>query len=374
MGLILDHELSPERFYYVMRYVPGQSLRIVTSRLHAASGGQGLEGESLRTALGYVRDLLRTLREYHAAGMWHKDVKPDNVIVEEPKEWHTPVDLRASILAPLETPRHACLVDFGLLSSLRSAMTLTTHGTEYYRDPEMVRQALRGVKVHEVDGVRFDIYATGAVMYSVLEDAFPAQGVLSPFKKRVPAAATWIVRRAMADYEQRYTSVDAMLQDMDALLASGDLFAFSPMSLPSNAATRDALQDPAPANALPAAQSLLAAHADASALGATAGLPVEPSAHSWSEHSSNEPLEAPPTRQIPQPLFDASMAHEPTRAGGAPTSVLAATAGAPLPRCVVVTNWWSGAIRMETPLPASSMQPAPAPASQETPGATPEAI
>ena len=33
-------------------------------------------------------------------------------------------------------------------------MTLTTHGTEYFRDPEMVRLALRGVKVHQVDGSR----------------------------------------------------------------------------------------------------------------------------------------------------------------------------------------------------------------------------
>jgi hypothetical protein len=35
-------------------------------------------------------------------------------------------------------------VDFGLITPLRSAMTLTTHGTEYFRDPEMVRMALQG--------------------------------------------------------------------------------------------------------------------------------------------------------------------------------------------------------------------------------------
>ena len=50
--------------------------------------------------------------------------------------------------------QRAHLVDFGLLSRLRSAMTLTTHGTEYFRDPEMVRMALRGVKVHEVRAPR----------------------------------------------------------------------------------------------------------------------------------------------------------------------------------------------------------------------------
>ena len=32
------------------------------------------------------------------------------------------------------------LVDLGLITPLASAMTLTTHGTEYFRDPELVRK------------------------------------------------------------------------------------------------------------------------------------------------------------------------------------------------------------------------------------------
>ncbi|MCP6440745.1 hypothetical protein NL474_30330, partial [Klebsiella pneumoniae] len=77
----------------------------------------------------------------------------------------------------------------------------TTHGTEYFRDPEMVRLALRGVKVQEVDGAKFDLYAAGAVLYSMIENSFPAHGVLSPINKRCPEALRWIVRRAMADYD-----------------------------------------------------------------------------------------------------------------------------------------------------------------------------
>ena len=65
----------------------------------------------------------------------------------------------------------AHLVDLGLVTPLSSAMTLTTHGTEYYRDPEMVRLAMQGVKVHEVGGVKFDVYSAGAVLYSMIENS-----------------------------------------------------------------------------------------------------------------------------------------------------------------------------------------------------------
>jgi hypothetical protein len=130
-------------------------------------------------------------------------------------------------------------VDFGLVSSLRSAMTLTTHGTEYFRDPEMVRLALRGVKVHEVDGTRFDIYGVGAVLYSVIEDSFPAHGELSQVTKRCPETIKWIIRRAMANYDKRYDSAALMLADLNAVLSAPDPFAMRPVDLPSMSALGD---------------------------------------------------------------------------------------------------------------------------------------
>jgi serine/threonine protein kinase len=212
LGLVLDHELNDERFFYVTRYVPGESLGLVTQRLHAFSGSEGLEAGHLRQALGYVSDLLRTLDQYHRGGLWHKDVKPDNIIVDG---------------------RAAHLVDFGLVTPLRSGMTLTTHGTEYFRDPEMVRMALKGVKVHQVDGAKFDIYATGAVLFSMIENSFPAHGGLSQIGKRCPEAAKWIVRRAMTEYDRRYTSSAAMLADIEVLRHAPDPFAVRPADLPS---------------------------------------------------------------------------------------------------------------------------------------------
>ncbi|MFI4917035.1 MAG: serine/threonine protein kinase [Phycisphaerales bacterium JB060] len=212
MGLVLEHQLTDERFFYVMRYAPGESLTRVTQQMHAMTGGKGLSKRDLRTVLGYERDLLDTLAAYHAGGLWHKDVKPDNIIVDGDK---------------------ARLVDFGLITHLRSAMTLTTHGTEYFRDPEMVRMALRGVKVNEVDGERFDVYAAGAVLYSMIENSFPAHGGLSRVSQPCPESLRWIVRRAMADYDKRYRSAGEMLADVQHVLTAQDMFAIKPAELPS---------------------------------------------------------------------------------------------------------------------------------------------
>lgn len=212
LGLVLEHELSNERFYYVTQYMPGESLSLVTQRLHAMSGGEGLADSHLRSALAYTGDLLRTLDGYHRGGLWHKDVKPDNIIVDG---------------------RSAHLVDFGLVTPLRSGMTLTTHGTEYFRDPEMVRLALKGVKVHQVDGAKFDIYGAGAVLFSLVENSFPAHGGLSQISRRCPEALRWIVRRAMTDYDKRYPSAAAMLADVELVLRAADPFAVKPIDLPS---------------------------------------------------------------------------------------------------------------------------------------------
>ncbi len=204
LGLILEHQLSGERFFYVMRYVPGNSLSLVTHELHAKSPVAetdktgGLGHEQLKRTVEHVCDLMATLRVYHEAGLWHKDIKPDNIIVHA-------VDSRAH------------LVDFGLLTPLRSSMTLTTHGTEYFRDPEMVRMALRGTKVKDIDGCKFDIYGAGAVLYAVLENSFPAHGALSALSKRCPSTLKWVVRRAMTDYDKRYPTSAAMLADLEVI-------------------------------------------------------------------------------------------------------------------------------------------------------------
>jgi len=212
LGLVLEHELTDERFFYVMPYVPGEAMGALTQRLHAESGAGGLDPRRMRYTLTLIAELLETLSVYHRGGLWHKDIKPDNIIVSGDT---------------------ATLVDLGLVTPLRSAMTLTTHGTEYFRDPEMVRMALRGAKVNEVDGVKFDIYGAGAVLFSAIENSFPAHGGLSQLTKRCPEALRWIIRRSMAELSQRYSSAEEMLADLRVVIEADDPFALKPKDLPS---------------------------------------------------------------------------------------------------------------------------------------------
>lgn len=231
LGMVLEHGLDERRYFYVMPYVPGENLSLVSERMHAKSGKEGLGQKQVQESLGYMADLLVTLDRFHAAGLWHKDVKPDNIIVRDGR---------------------AHLVDLGLVTPLGSAMTLTTHGTEYFRDPELVRQALRGAKVHEVDGARFDLYAAGAVLFSLVENSFPAHGSLSSVSKRCPDSVQWIVRRAMADLDSRYRDAGEMLADVRKLQVASDPFAVRPAQLPSMGGKPPAdLLTPPPAQALP---------------------------------------------------------------------------------------------------------------------------
>lgn len=212
LGLVLEHQMTQDRFHYVMPYVAGADLSEVARRMHGRAGPEGLDEAGLRTVTGYAAGLLDILARFHAAGLWHKDIKPSNIIVGDGR---------------------VELVDLGLVTPLASAMTLTTHGTEYYRDPEMVRLAMRGVKVHEVDGVKFDLYSAGAVLYFLIEHSFPAHGSLSAVTKRCPEALRWIVRRAMASLDSRYGSAGEMLHDLLAVVAAKDAFALRPADLPS---------------------------------------------------------------------------------------------------------------------------------------------
>ncbi|MEQ8850373.1 MAG: hypothetical protein RIB32_01165 [Phycisphaerales bacterium] len=217
LGLVLEHSSEPDRFYYVMRYVPGESLGVMTQRMHAACAADGLDSRRLDEALGYISDLVAALHTYHQGGLWHKDVKPDNIIIDNPGTPHA----------------RAHLVDLGLVTPMRSAMTLTTHGTEYFRDPELVRQALRGVKVHQIDGAKFDVYSAGAVLFSVIENSFPAHGGLSQVTKKCPEALKWVIRRAMAEYDNRYPTAAMMLADLDVIRTAENPHTLKPADLPS---------------------------------------------------------------------------------------------------------------------------------------------
>jgi serine/threonine protein kinase len=215
LGLIIESKLAEAAFWYVMPYYRGETLTGgVMRNIKQARESNALTAH-YRISLGYTHQLLQIIAQYHEAGVFHKDIKPDNLIINGERIY---------------------LVDIGLMTPLGSMSQLTTHGTEYFRDPEMVKLALEGREVREVDAAKFDVYSIGAVMFFALSGEFPTSGALSRLPNEVPMATQWVVNRAMTGMHQRYADARAMLTDIDYLCwaaSQGQLDSVKPADLPS---------------------------------------------------------------------------------------------------------------------------------------------
>ena len=130
--------------YLVMEYVPGRTLRDVV-RAEAPL-------LPLR-ALSLVEPVLSALATAHRAGMVHRDVKPENVLIAE--------DGRVTV------------ADFGLAKAVSADTQHTATGgvligTVSYLAPELV--------VHGRGDARADVYAVGIMLYELLTGRKPHQG------------------------------------------------------------------------------------------------------------------------------------------------------------------------------------------------------
>ena len=182
-----------------MEYIDGETLRQRLART-----------PPLKIALGLalVEDLCAGLANAHDAGIVHRDIKPDNIMVD-----------RQGVVK---------LLDFGIA---RNAHAESTHqmtqpgmimGTYNYMSPEQL--------LGEMVDKRSDIFAVGAVLYQVIarEQAFPGafgavyHRVLTagpvPLEERVPGVDPTLVRIVMRalerDPQDRYQSANDMRQEL----------------------------------------------------------------------------------------------------------------------------------------------------------------
>ena len=131
--------------YFVMGYVRGESL---AARLRRDTR---LSEDDARRILA---DLAEALDHAHRQGVVHRDVKPDNVLLDD------------------ESGR-ALLTDFGVAKALGGGETMTAAGsvvgTPSYMSPEQAAGRA------DIDG-RSDIYSLGVVGYAMLAGRLPFEG------------------------------------------------------------------------------------------------------------------------------------------------------------------------------------------------------
>lgn len=165
---VYDYAEGEERPYLVMEYVAGENLAERMSR-HAEVDCERL-----------ARELLGALVHIHAAGIVHRDVKPQNVL-----------------LAP---DGSAKLIDFGIaLPKDATALTRTGNllGTARYIAPEV----MSGQPASE----RSDLYSCGVVLRDCMGENPPAalRGVVAHLTTADPRARPASGKQALAHLERR---------------------------------------------------------------------------------------------------------------------------------------------------------------------------
>jgi eukaryotic-like serine/threonine-protein kinase len=157
LALYDSGETPDHLLYYVMPFIPGESLRARLDRERQISVDEAVQITiEVASALDYA----------HRQGIIHRDIKPENILLDD---------------------GHAIVADFGIAHAI-SAMgeekltqTGITLGTPTYMSPE------QAMAEKDIDG-RSDVYALGCVLYEMIAGTPPFVG---------PTAASIIARHTL---------------------------------------------------------------------------------------------------------------------------------------------------------------------------------
>jgi eukaryotic-like serine/threonine-protein kinase len=200
---VIDRGEQDDRQYIVFEYVDGENLKSLVEREGPLS-----EEDVVRLGL----QIARALGFAHEHGLVHRDVKPQNVL--------------------LNGGGQAKVTDFGIARSLDVKGGLTQTGTVMGTSDYIAPEQARGSKVDE----QSDIYSLGAVLYELLtgEVPFPGDNFVAvamrhinepppSVRERRPDVSPRLdaaIRRAMAkEPRDRFRSMDELCAELSACLA-----------------------------------------------------------------------------------------------------------------------------------------------------------
>ena len=199
----------PEYLVLVMEYVPGPTLDEWARDTNP----------SARTVVELLLPLTRALRDLHAKGVFHRDLKGSNVLVRETEG------------APV-------LVDFGA-GTMRGVPRVTRHlapASTRYRSPEAVAFALRADRApgeRYAYAVTDELYALGVLLHVLLTDRYPFDGSEEELLRDIvgraprspcehnsrvpPALGTLCLRLLAKEPSARFSSAEALCMALASL-------------------------------------------------------------------------------------------------------------------------------------------------------------
>jgi serine/threonine-protein kinase len=204
------------RIYIAMELVKGRSLSQIL----------GAGRLSLEDAIGIARQILCGLGKAHEAGLIHRDLKPDNIMIT--------------------AEGVAKVLDFGLakqraqpssdrdLAEMETATNMTAEGRLVGTPPYMSPEQARGVALDH----RSDLFSFGVVLYQMLADRRPFTGAttadvltailrdqpesLAKLNPEVPPALSQLVQRCLAKEPQgRYPDCASVSSDLERIVEVG---------------------------------------------------------------------------------------------------------------------------------------------------------
>jgi eukaryotic-like serine/threonine-protein kinase len=239
-NILTIHEVGEDdgAHFIATEYIDGKTLRRYMA-------GSPLEA---REILDIAVQVAGALEEAHAAGIIHRDIKPDNIMIRR-NGYVKVLDFGLAKLTEDSTDKSSSDGEASTRVLVQTDAGVVM-GTSHYMSPEQARGK-------PVDA-RSDIWSLGVVMYEMIAGRIPFEGEtstdvivaitqkeappLARFASNVPAELDWIVTKALRkDRDERYQTIKELLTDLRRLKQKLEFEAELERSVAPDSATRSTI-------------------------------------------------------------------------------------------------------------------------------------